>query len=350
MRVLHARDAPARHRVSPARTPHPTRSRGARGDREQSLPLHRLPVHRRRGARRRRRACRSRRRAPDEAPDRNRIRSADDADASASTRTDRMDRQVDPQGRGSASSCSGAAITSTTSSCPGMLHAAVAPQPLRARPHRRHRLPSGPSAARVSSRSSPASRRWSCATRCRTSVPLPTCIPGAAWRPTRSAIVGEPVAASSPTSRYIAEDALRPHRGRVRAARPAVVDPEAAMASDAPLVHEALGSNVAIDSTFGYGDVEAAFARGRLVVRDRLSWGRTGGQPLETVGAIAELRPGDRHDDHPLELGGPHELPVPAGANAIKIPANKLDLIRTRPAAASGRSSGRCGSTCSPGC
>ena len=37
--------------------PAPTASRGSRGDREQPVPLHRLPVHRRRAARRRRSAA-----------------------------------------------------------------------------------------------------------------------------------------------------------------------------------------------------------------------------------------------------------------------------------------------------
>ena len=62
----------------------------------------------------------------------------------------------------------------------------------------------------------------------------------------------------------------------------------------APLVHEALGSNVAIDSTLSYGDVEGAFASAAVIVRDHLYWG-TDRRSAARDGCIPrELRPGER--------------------------------------------------------
>src|SRR5438105_5076134 len=55
--------------------------------------------------------------------------------------------------------------------------------------------------------------------------------------------VGEPIAVVCATSRYLAEDALDHIRVEYRAL-PAVVDPVAATAADAPVLHPAVGSNV----------------------------------------------------------------------------------------------------------
>ena len=86
-----------------------------------------------------------------------------------------------------------------------------------------------------------------------------------------------------------------------------------------------MGSNVAIDSTLAYGDVEAAFASAALVVRDRLYWGRTGGQPLETVGAVASYDPATgMMTIHSNSVALTNFLFLLA--KAMKIPANKLDL------------------------
>src|ERR1700716_3829556 len=103
--------------------------------------------------------------------------------------------------------------------------------------------------------------------------------------------VGEGVAAIVAESRYIAEDA----RDLVTVeyeSLPVVIDPEAAIAPDAPLIHEPLGSNIAYERTFVFGVVDRDFAEADLVVKDRLRWHRSGAQPLETVGAIANYDPG----------------------------------------------------------
>ena len=135
-----------------------------------------------------------------------------------------------------------------------------------------------------------------------------------AWRCMASdkvRFVGEPVAAIVASSRYVAEDARDLIEVEYEILEP-VVDARGAMEPSAPLVHEGLSSNVAIDSTLSYGDLDAAFANAALVVRDHFYWGRTGGRPARDRWGRRELRPGDRPDDDPLELGRPHELPVPA--------------------------------------
>jgi CO/xanthine dehydrogenase Mo-binding subunit len=136
--------------------------------------------------------------------------------------------------------------------------------------------------------------------------------------------VGEPVAAIVATSRYIAEDARELIEVEYEELD-SVVDAREAMEPSAPLLHEAMGTNVALDSTLAYGDVEGAFENAALVVRDRLSWGRTGGQPLETVAAIASFDPGSgMMTIHSNSVALTNFLFLLA--NAMKIPANKLDL------------------------
>jgi CO/xanthine dehydrogenase Mo-binding subunit len=143
--------------------------------------------------------------------------------------------------------------------------------------------------------------------------------------------VGEGVAVVVADSRYLAEDAV-PLIEVEYEPLPAVVDPEAALAEGAPLVHESLGSNLAYERTFDFGEVERDFAESDVVVTDRLRWRRSGGQPLETVGAIADY-------DHATgqltvdtnSLSFTSYLFMVAGT--LKIPANRLDI---RPVPAGG--------------
>jgi CO/xanthine dehydrogenase Mo-binding subunit len=143
--------------------------------------------------------------------------------------------------------------------------------------------------------------------------------------------VGEGVAVVVADSRYLAEDAL-PLIEVEYEPLPAVVDPEAALAEGAALVHESLGSNLAYERTFDFGEVDRDFAEADVVVTDRLRWRRSGGQPLETVGAIADY-------DHATgqltvdtnSLSFTSYLFMVAGT--LKIPANRLDI---RPVPAGG--------------
>lgn len=81
--------------------------------------------------------------------------------------------------------------------------------------------------------------------------------------------VGDPVAVVLAEDRYIAEDA----RDLVEVdyeVLPAVIDPEAALAPDAPLLYEELGSNIVIQILSGGGDIEATFTQADHVVRLRV--------------------------------------------------------------------------------
>ena len=133
-------------------------------------------------------------------------------------------------------------------------------------------------------------------------------------------------------SRHIAEDACDLVEVTYEPL-PAVVDPEAALAPDAPLVHEALGSNVAYTRKFDFGDVDGDFADAEVVVSDRLRWHRSGGQPLETVGAVAQFDRGTGMLtiwENSLSFTSYLFLL----AMTLKVPANKLD-VRAVPAGGS---------------
>jgi CO/xanthine dehydrogenase Mo-binding subunit len=143
--------------------------------------------------------------------------------------------------------------------------------------------------------------------------------------------VGEGVAVVVAESRYLAEDALALIEVEYEPL-PVLVDPERALDEGAPLVHDALGSNCAYERSFDFGDVERDFAEADVVVTDRLRWHRSGGQPLETVGAVADfdLATGELVV-HTNSLSFTSYLFMVAGT--LKIPTNKLDI---RPVPAGG--------------
>ncbi|MCW2722087.1 xanthine dehydrogenase family protein molybdopterin-binding subunit [Pseudonocardia sp.] len=143
--------------------------------------------------------------------------------------------------------------------------------------------------------------------------------------------VGEGVAVVVADSRYLAEDALALIEVEYEPL-PAVVDPERALEDGAALVHDDLGSNCAYDRTFDFGDVERDFAEADVIVTDRLRWRRSGGQPLETVGAVADFDHATGElTVHTNSLSFTSYLFMVAGT--LKIPANKLDV---RPVPAGG--------------
>jgi CO/xanthine dehydrogenase Mo-binding subunit len=144
--------------------------------------------------------------------------------------------------------------------------------------------------------------------------------------------VGEGVAVVVADSRYLAEDALALIDVEYEPLPP-VVDPERALDEGAPLVHEDLGSNCAYERTFQFGEVDRDFADADVVITDRLRWRRSGGQPLETVGAIADFEVATGQlTVHTNSLSFTSYLFMVAGT--LKIPANKLD-IRPMPAGGS---------------
>jgi CO/xanthine dehydrogenase Mo-binding subunit len=105
--------------------------------------------------------------------------------------------------------------------------------------------------------------------------------------------VGEAVAVAVAESRYVAEDALELIAVEYEDL-PVVVDPEQAIhaSGDAVLHPERGPNNIAIQRHFAFGNVESDFANAAKIIKRRLRWPRSGAQPLETVGAVAEYESG----------------------------------------------------------
>nr|WP_290666047.1 xanthine dehydrogenase family protein molybdopterin-binding subunit [Ardenticatena sp.] len=98
--------------------------------------------------------------------------------------------------------------------------------------------------------------------------------------------VGEPIVLVVAESRYIAEDALE----QIDVAfepLPAVVDVEAALAPDAPLVHEDAGTNIAAHVIQEKGNWEEALAAADVVIERRFVYDHGHAAPMETRGIVA---------------------------------------------------------------
>src|SRR5690606_36398055 len=90
---------------------------------------------------------------------------------------------------------------------------------------------------------------------------------------------------------YAAEDALDAIEVEYEVL-PAVIDPEEAAQPDAPILHENVGSNVAVHRHLQYGDYEAAKAEADVVVKtERLVFPKYSSVPLEGFAVIADYDP-----------------------------------------------------------
>lgn len=107
----------------------------------------------------------------------------------------------------------------------------------------------------------------------------------------RVRFAGEWVAAVVATSRHIAEDAMELIEVDYDLTD-FVVDPEEAMLSHAPLVHETHGSNVLLSKEFVWGPVEQDVERSEHKLGFRVRWGRNATVPIETFGVVAEWNEG----------------------------------------------------------
>ncbi|MGH7334968.1 MAG: molybdopterin-dependent oxidoreductase [Candidatus Rokuibacteriota bacterium] len=101
---------------------------------------------------------------------------------------------------------------------------------------------------------------------------------------------GEPVVAVVAESRALAEDAC----ARVRVGwepLPPVVDPEAALAPGATVIHPKLGDNLALESRIDAGDISRAFAEADVVYRETFVTGRHTVVSLEPRVVLADYEP-----------------------------------------------------------
>jgi 2-furoyl-CoA dehydrogenase large subunit len=141
----------------------------------------------------------------------------------------------------------------------------------------------------------------------------------------RTRYFGEPVAVVVASDRYVAEDALDLINVTYQP-RPAVVDPEAALAEGAPLLHEELGSNVVHERSFIYGDPEQHFRTAERVISVKVPYPRINSTPIETYGVIADHDAGSGRYNVWSNFQGPYAL-HPIMCDALGVRSHQLRLI-----------------------
>lgn len=136
---------------------------------------------------------------------------------------------------------------------------------------------------------------------------------------------GEVVAAVLATTRAEAEDACE----AVVVAwepLPQVGDVAAALAPDAPLLHDDSSSNLAFSTEVSTGDAEAALAKADIVVERTFRFHRHTGASLETRGIIADFEPSERR----LTVYQSHQTPHQQQdlyARLLNLPEHKVRVI-----------------------
>ncbi len=101
---------------------------------------------------------------------------------------------------------------------------------------------------------------------------------------------GEWVAAVVADTRALAEDAAEKVKVTYEKL-PFVLDAEEALAPGGVLVHQAHGSNVLLDKTFVWGEVDKDFAASPRKLSLRVKWGRSSTVPIETFGVVTSWDP-----------------------------------------------------------
>ena len=102
--------------------------------------------------------------------------------------------------------------------------------------------------------------------------------------------MGEPVAVVVATDRYRAQDALE-FIDVDYEPMDAAVDVEAALAENSPLVHEELGTNKSYDWVWENGDIEDAFNKADITLKERYVHPRLIPNAIEPRAAIGEIDP-----------------------------------------------------------
>src|SRR6202163_869447 len=101
---------------------------------------------------------------------------------------------------------------------------------------------------------------------------------------------GEWVVAVVAETRALAEDASEKVRV-IYQPLPFVMNAEDALQPASPPVHAAHGSNVLLDRTFVWGEVDKDFAESPHRLALRVAWGRSSTVPVETFGVVASWDP-----------------------------------------------------------
>ncbi|WP_422073189.1 xanthine dehydrogenase family protein molybdopterin-binding subunit [Tranquillimonas rosea] len=140
--------------------------------------------------------------------------------------------------------------------------------------------------------------------------------------------VGEPVAMVVAADRYAAEDAADLIAVEYEPLE-AVVDPVAALAEDAPVLHPSLGGNLINERRFRYGDPEGAFKAAAHRIGISITYPRSACTPIETYGVIATYEPGEDAYDITANFQGPFSIHAVV-ARSLQVPGNRMRL-RTPP-------------------
>ncbi len=132
---------------------------------------------------------------------------------------------------------------------------------------------------------------------------------------------GEWVVAVVAETRALAEDAAEKVRVTYEEL-PFVLDPEAAYADDSTPVHAGHGSNVLLDKTFVWGDVDRHFAEASRRLSFRVIWGRNSSVPIEPFGVVASWDGWTKV----LDVWASIQMPKYPDqiARALRIPANSV--------------------------
>ena len=141
----------------------------------------------------------------------------------------------------------------------------------------------------------------------------------------KARFVGEPVAVVVARDRYLAEDAADAVVVNYEPL-PAVVDPERALEPGAPILHEAVGSNLAGHRRLVYGDPDRVFAEAEIVIKERFKFPKYGSTPIETYGMIARWDALEGVMTVWSNFMGPFIM-HPLVARVLQIPENKLRFI-----------------------
>ena len=136
--------------------------------------------------------------------------------------------------------------------------------------------------------------------------------------------VGEPVALVVADSRYVAEDAAEMVEIEY-APLEAVIDPLAACAKDAPLLHPQAQTNEVHVREFAYGDTKSAFARADHRVAMTATFPRQSFTPMECFVVVAQHNAAKGSYDVLANFQGPFSM-HPVMARALRVPGPKLRL------------------------
>ena len=137
--------------------------------------------------------------------------------------------------------------------------------------------------------------------------------------------VGEAVAAVVATDRYAARDAVEAVAVDY-APLPHVVDQEAALAPDAPRLHEAPAGNLALRKVRTGGDYERAKARADVVLTRRLTNNRVTAAPMEGRAVLSRYDPVTGHLEHHTSTQLPH-VHARSLAACLGLPMHRLRLV-----------------------